>query len=158
PGFDALFNSLDPERRQRLLGRDFPYRPELTSAAAADMVAGGVTSMTASLGLLSQRLFLLEPAGFSAAQALAVNGKLFQLVEHIQQRQPALEMLVRRIVHHESQGGVYFGGFYLSATGADPNLDQAFIPGLFRLMIDNQSKVTWTEEALAEEADFQRWA
>lgn len=157
-GFDALFGALDSERRQRLLGRDLPFRPDLTDDAAAEMAAGGVASMTASLGQLAQRLFLLESAVVPAAQAFAINGKLFQLVEHLQQRRPALEMLLRRIVLHEAKGGVYFGGFYLAATGTDVNLDQAFVPGLFRLMIDHQSKVTWTDEALAEEGDFQRWA
>jgi hypothetical protein len=158
PGFGALFGSLDQERRQRLLGRDFPFQPDLGAGALDEMVATGVDTFMASLSQLTQRLFQLETLQIPAANAIATNGKLFELVEHVQQRQAGLDLVVRRIVREQGPAGLYFGGFYLAATGVDPSADQAFVPGVFRVMLDHQSKVTWTEEALEEESDYQRWA
>lgn len=158
PGFDALFASLDSERRQRLLGRDLPFHPDLGPDALGGMTASAIDSFLGSLSLLSQKLFVIESAHAAAAQAFVTNGKLFELVEHLEQRRAGLEIVVRRIIHGHSPDGLYFGGFYLAATGADPNSDQAFVPGVFRLLIDHQNKVQWTDEALEEETDYQRWA
>ncbi len=158
PGFDALYNSLDQERRQRLLGRDLPFQPDLSSEAADAMVASAVESFLGSLSQLTQKLFLLETMQVPAPLAIATNGKLFELVEHLEQRRAGFELVVRRILHQQTPGGLYFGGFYLAATGVDPHAEQAFVPGVFRVMLDHQNKVMWTDDALAEEADFQRWS
>jgi hypothetical protein len=158
PGFDALFRSLDQERRQRLLGRDLPFQPDLAADAVDAMATSAIASFLASLSLLAQKLFMLETSHAGAAQAILTNGKLFELIEHLEQRRAGLEIVIRRIIHGNAPDGLYFGGFYLAATGADPQSDQAFVPGVFRLMVDHQNKVAWTDEALEEEADYQRWA
>ncbi len=158
PGFDALFSSLDQERRQRLLGRDLPFQPDLGPEAIDAMVATATESFLGSLSQLTQKLFLIETMQIPAPQAISTNGKLFEMVEHLEQRRAGLDLVVRRIIHQQSPTGLYFGGFYLAATGVDPLIDQAFVPGVFRVMIDHQNKVKWTDEALEEEADFQRWA
>lgn len=157
-GFDALFGSLDAERRLRLLGRDLPFQPDLPPAAVDDMVTTAIGSFLGSLSLLAQKLFILESVQSAAAQAILTNGKLFEMVEHLEQRRPGLEIVVRRIIHSSWEDGLYFGGFYLAATGTDPNADQAFLPGVMRLLVDHQNKVVWTDEAIEEEADYQRWA
>jgi hypothetical protein len=50
-----------------------------------------------------------------------------------------------------------YGGCYLAATGADPEAEQAFVPGVFRLLIDNQNHVASTPAALAEETSYRTW-
>ena len=52
---------------------------------------------------------------------------------------------------------VMVAGFYLAATGMNPEKDQAFVPGVFQQLVQNQNAVTWTQDALAEEADYRRW-
>lgn len=158
PGFDALFTALDADRRHRLLGQDFPLRPDLGADARDGMAASAIRSFTESLGLLAQKLFVLEATSAAAPQAFLTNSRLFDLVEHVEQRRAGLEIVVRRILNDPSGDGLYFGGFYFGATGTDPGADQAFVPGVFRLLIDHQNKVQWTDEALEEEADYQRWA
>jgi hypothetical protein len=158
PGFDALFAALDNERRQRLVGRDFPLNPDIEPAATPMIANMSIASFLSALSILAERLFTLESSQSAPGAAFITNGKLFELSESLRQRKAGLEILLRRILQCQTEGGIYFGGFYVGATGADPNVNQAFVSGLFRRMLDNQSKVTWTDEALEEETDYQRWA
>ena len=55
------------------------------------------------------------------------------------------------------RGASLFGGCYFAATGRDPLSQQAFVAGVFPLLIENQNYVSWTTEALVEDASYRRW-
>ena len=61
-----------------------------------------------------------------------------------------------RVVRPE-RGATLFGGCYFAATGRDAASEHAFCAGVFPLLADNQNFVSWTPEALAEEAKLRRW-
>ena len=50
-----------------------------------------------------------------------------------------------------------FGGIYLAATGRDGK-QQAFVEGVFQRVIESQNAVSWSPEALAEDARRSRLA
>jgi hypothetical protein len=55
----------------------------------------------------------------------------------------------------DGRPAAYFGGCYFSATGRNPNDGQAYVKGvLFDKLIEYQSKVEWTDQALRAESRF----
>ena len=157
-GFDGLFSALDPEHRARLMGQEFPLWPDLKPGAFSTQIDQGVDDFMASVSGLVLKLFQVEAANLTPKEAVVKNCKLFEFLGDLRQSRPGLEKIARRLVEQETPEGLYFGGFYLAATGADPEANQAFVPGILRTLIEQQNKVTWTPTALAEEADYQRWA
>ncbi len=59
----------------------------------------------------------------------------------------------------ENNVPLWFGGCYVAGTGPDPENQQGFVAGVFRRLIEEEKKglVSWTEEAVADEAGYQRW-
>ena len=51
-----------------------------------------------------------------------------------------------------------FGGCYFAGTGDDPETEQAFASGVLDRLIKDQDSVTWTEDAIREDAAFLRTA
>ena len=51
-----------------------------------------------------------------------------------------------------------FGGCYFAASGRDQSAGQAFASGVFARMIRDQDHVTWTADALHEDAGRLRTA
>ena len=58
----------------------------------------------------------------------------------------------------EDVGPPLLGGCYVAGTGADGQREQAFLAGVIRRALENQNAVRWTEDALAEDADYRRYA
>ena len=57
-----------------------------------------------------------------------------------------------------ARGRVMFGGCYFAGTGEDPETEQAFASGVLMRLIQDQDSVSWTEEAMRENARLQRTA
>jgi hypothetical protein len=158
PGYAALAKALDPDRRSRLLGQDLPLSPDLKPEDLPAMVAGSVQHFNRALGQWLLRLFRVEKTATEpAADCIADNSNLFELLSAVRLREPALERILTRLLDPQTGDLFFLGGFYLAATGANPDRDQAFVPGVFQKLVQSQNAVAWTDEALAEEADYQRW-
>ena len=67
-------------------------------------------------------------------------------------------MLARGFVL-ENHAPLWFGGCYVAGTGPNPENQQGFVAGVFRRLIEEEKKglVSWTTDALADEAGYQRW-
>ena len=85
------------------------------------------------------------------------NAWLFLFLDQLRERQKRLGTILTRGIAAGADEPILFGGCYLAGTGADVDKEQAFVAGVFRRLIDEQDYVSWTEEALAEEAACSRW-
>lgn len=158
PGYPALRASLDADRRMRLFGQELPLVPDLNSEDLPRMLSGSLRHFTHALAQWVLRLFRVEKSSQeSPTSCNAANGQLFELLGAIRRREPALERLLTRIMAANPPLEFMLGGFYFAATGANVEQDQAFAPGVFQQLMQNQNAVIWTKEALAEEADYRRW-
>ena len=66
-------------------------------------------------------------------------------------------MLIRAL-ERDDHAAPLLGGCYLGCTGRHPTQEQAFVTGVFPLLVDNQNFVAWTREALNEDTLFRRWS
>ncbi len=48
------------------------------------------------------------------------------------------------------------GGCFVACTGRDPKREQGFVGGVLQLLIDSQNFVSWTPEAIRQEANYVR--
>jgi hypothetical protein len=99
-----------------------------------------------------------QTAGASSAH----NRNLYQLMRGVFERGPRLAEILARGVPpvggRDEYGSVpMFGGIYLAATGRDAR-QQAFVEGVFQRVIESQNAVSWSPEALAEDARRSRLA
>ncbi len=158
PGYAALNERLDADRRVRLFGQDLPLVPDVKPEQLPLVVSSSLGHFVDALGQWGFRLFRVEEsARDDDARLSAANTQLFELMESIRVRAPGLDRLLMRIRCSEPALEFMLGGFYLAATGTTPDQDQAFVPGIFQQLVANQNAVSWTDDALAEEADYQRW-
>src|SRR5262249_6894072 len=104
------------------------------------------------------RLFRLEGSGSGdLATVIRGNSRLYQLMNHLRERRQRLGRIFTRGLALDHHGPVLFGGCYLAGTGGDEASAQAFVPGIFRRLLENQNYVSWTDEALQEETDYEHW-
>jgi type VI protein secretion system component VasK len=158
PGYEALSACLDADRRTRLFGQELPLLPDLKTEELPRMVTTGLRHFGDALTHWLFRLFEVEKsASDPATERIAANSRLFELLGATRQREAGLERVLTRILAADPPLEFMVGGFYLAATGANPMRDQAFVPGVFQQLVQNQNAVSWTDEALVEEADYQRW-
>lgn len=92
----------------------------------------------------------------------AHNRNLYLLMHGVFERGPRLAELLARGVPPVGGADEYgtapmFGGIYLAATGRDTR-QQAFVEGVFQRVIESQNAVSWSPEALAEDARRRRLA
>jgi hypothetical protein len=52
-------------------------------------------------------------------------------------------------------GPLLFAGCYLAGTGRNPD-QQAFVPGVFERLTENQGVVAWTQTAVADDDSYRR--
>ncbi len=157
-GFETLVRHLEPERRLRLLGQDFSLLPDIKDSQVPEMIAGGMCHFSDSLAHLVYDLFRVEgPTGPSLAEANADNTRLYEFLGAVSARIAGLEHILLRLTKAEAGAGFLIGGCFAGATGPDAERQQAFLPGVFRLLLEHQNSVAWTKDALEEEADYRRW-
>ena len=158
PGFDALGERLDPDRRLRLFGQDLPLIPDVKPGELPLVLSGSVEHFERALGQWGVRLFRVEQSQQdNAAGITAENTQLFEFMEAIRVRGPGIERVLSRVCLGQPPSEFLLAGFYVAATGTQPEQDQAFVPGVFQQLVQNQNAVAWTNDALAEERDYLRW-
>lgn len=159
PGFRDFLERFPAHERHRRVGQRFPLAPDLSEEQVPTMIAAGVQWICSALvPTWIYKLFRLEgPGRQELAEVVHGNAQLYKLMSYIQQRQKLLARAVTRAVPVDPAAPLLFGGCYLGASGQDPTRDHAFVPGVFRRLLDEQNYVSWTDPALAEDAGYQRW-
>ena len=85
------------------------------------------------------------------------NSQLFRFLQGIEERGDRMARLVKDCLPSLRGEPVMFGGCYFAATGRDPATEQAFASGvLMRLIKEDQDSVTWTADALDQDATAAR--
>ncbi|QDU62429.1 hypothetical protein Pan216_32960 [Planctomycetes bacterium Pan216] len=158
PGFADFISSIPTELRQRPMGRDFPLLPDIEREAIPRMINSGVEWLCQDLMRTAvYKLFRVEGSGREDPMRIMLhNTRLFVLMYALVERQARLSRVLTRATASESRGPILFGGIYLAGTGRDPH-ERAFIPGVFRLLVENQNYVSWTAEANDLEKTLNRY-
>ena len=159
PGFGGLLQVLPPELLSRRLGQNVPLVPDLQPPAISEMIDESVRwTCNEMLSTAVYKLLEIESGGANLGQVLARNARLYHFLADMHRRATHLSTILTRAWSAASPGPALFGGCFLAGTGEDPTSQQAFVPEVFRLLIDNQNYVSWTKRTLAQDSDYKRLA
>jgi hypothetical protein len=160
PGFREFIIRLPVRDRERRLGQRFPLAPDVNGEPLLDYLDSSVQWVCGSL--LRDwvfKLFRVETPGRDDLDTtVGANANLYLLLDELRERQKRLGRVLRVAMARQASGPLLFGGCYLAGTGHDPDREQALVAGLFRRLIDHQNDVSWTDEALDENASAERVA
>jgi hypothetical protein len=163
PGFAELVRHF-PEggaSPRWVLGQHFPLAPDVPPADVPSMIESAVEWVgDTMLPLVVGRLWVREsePGAPDRRTVVRANAQLYEFLREGQQHLAHLARLVSRAVTGEDAGPAMLGGCYVAGTGADAQREQAFLSGVVQRAVENQNTVRWTEDALAEDADYHRYA
>jgi hypothetical protein len=146
-----------PRERGRRVGQRFPLLPDLEPALIESKIAESTEWMCEmTIPSWVYKLFRVErPGTDSVHNAVEGNVRLFQFMYQMRDRKKRLARIVTRAAILEDKGPVLYGGCYIGGTGREAR-EQAFVPGVFQRLIVDQSSVSWTENALADDANYHR--
>ena len=157
-GFQEFAKHFSQEQRQQRLGQRFPYAADLSPETwprwLDDMVSWLCLSV---LPTWVYRFLRLEtPGQEETADVVQGNGRLIRFLEELRVRRGRLSRLLTRALTIDAEEPLLFGGCYLAATGATGS-EQAFVPGIFRRLVKDQSTICWTKQALASDQAARSW-
>ncbi len=171
PGFREFAQQFDSKERRRRLGQRFPLVPDLAaldggkhpqhphSTPLADRLKD-LAVWLADVILpvwVYQRFHMEKPGAHEPTPPTQINARLLLLLGEMRKRKNLLAFVLSR-----SLGGVEgtcFGGCYLmSCGGPGIGFDQAFVPGIFHRLLEEQDFVSWTPEALVTDQKCERLA
>jgi hypothetical protein len=160
PGFREFVERFPADQRQRRLGQRLPLVPDIDPEKVPAMFDGGIAWMAqAMFPNWIYKLFRVEQTERDDVTALVEgNARLYQLMCELSTRHKRLSRLLVRALASDTSAPPLCSGCYVAATGKDARKEQAFVAGVFRRLPENQDFVTWTDEALKEDADAQKWA
>jgi IcmF-related N-terminal domain len=160
PGFVELVERLPSDQRAKRMGQRFPLVPELDSEDVPGSIKDSVSWVGSNLFLsMVYSLFAVEtPGGEELTEVTRANSQLFRFLAAMRERRERLSQFVRDCLPVLPDEPILFRGCYFAGTGVDPSTGQAFCPGVFRLLISEQNRVTWTSAALQQDADSLRLA
>ena len=164
PGFrefvDGFVAAHSKDHLKGRMGKHFPLLPDVAEAAVGEKVAAFVQWICgAHFPSLVYRLFRLEAKeGPDLKTVVQSNARLYRFVGELHERAARLGRIVGKCLPAEQSGPPMFGGCYFAGTGRDKDREQAFVPGIFHRLLEDQNYVAWSDAALAEEATYQRWA
>jgi hypothetical protein len=156
--FREFVDRFPENRRGGRLGQRFPLVPVLEPGALEGKITDSVSWICEVLmPSWVYRLCRVErSAGEAVPQVVQGNARLILLMAQLYGRRQRLARILTRGLLLGATGPLLFGGCYLGGTGRGRQ-EEAFVPGVFKRLLDEQSAVSWTEEALAEEARLKRW-
>jgi hypothetical protein len=159
-GFAEFRQGFSADQLAARIGQRFPLVPDQPIPEQPMMYESGAD-------WLGARLF---PGRVYHAMQLDVKDKrttsarnLFHLFRAAQERMPRLARLLRTGLPLPTgtadglDGPLLFAGCYLAGTGRE-QFDQAFVPGVFERLTENQGYVAWTQGAVIEDANYRRYA
>jgi hypothetical protein len=168
-GFAAFRRPFDPDDlKRRRIGQRLPLVPDVAPAEIPGLLERGVQwigQMVLPAGIV-KFLRLEAPAGdprTTTSASAGHNRDLYMLLNQVYQRGPRLaRVLSRGLPGGSGQDAAepldalpFFGGCYLAGTGRTPQ-EQAFVPAVIQRLVAGQSSVSWTGDALAEDARYRR--
>ncbi len=154
PGFAELIERLPANQRGSRIGQRFPLVPELVPEAFPAKVEDAVEWIGRGLfpTMILSRFQVETPGGPDLAMSMEANARMFRFLAEVRKRGESLAKLVRGGLPSLPGEPVMFGGCYFAASGRDQGAGQAFASGVFARMIRDQDHVTWTADALHEDA------
>jgi hypothetical protein len=161
PGFSDLVARLPSGQLNNRMGQRFPLVPDLREEEVRAKVESSVDWVVNSLfGSMVYSLFRVESNRSidEIAEVLRGNQALFQFLGKVRERRDRLARLVRDCIPTLPGERLMFGGCYFAATGDGDEAERAFTSGVLNRMVQDQDLVSWTEQAMAEDATFARTA
>lgn len=160
-GFQEFRSCFSPTVLKQRLGQKTP----LTPAMSATELPPYFDKLAAWLGQTIIPKWILQflrmdqstEARHTPGMATSYNSNLYLFLREMYMRAPRLGRILKQgMMLTESTSNPepmpLFGGCYLAATG-ESDVKQAFLPGVFDRLVDNQNYVSWTRGAL----DDERW-
>ena len=160
-GFSELVERLPAEQVRKRMGQRFPMVPDLTAGEVPEKVADAVEVVTSTLfPSMIHTMFQVESQGVEDVdEVLRSNTQLFRLLHGIVERGERMGRFIKECIPTLRGEPVMFGGCYFAGTGRDSATQQAFASGVpMRMIKEDQDSVTWTEEALEQDASASRTA
>lgn len=159
PHFDRLLQEFSESERTQLMGRTFPLVPDLQVAERIRMVEAGADWIGhASFMPLFYRLLRFGTTEDQLPDTIRDNARLFRFFAEMHGRMMRLGRLLGRLLSLDQRGQIMLGGVFVAGTGREPAREQGFVGGVLRLLIDGQNFVSWTPEAIRQEATYRRLA
>jgi len=165
-GFAEFRSGFRADMLKQRIGQRFPLVPVGKPEEITNLVAGVARWIGLSVlpRWILEFLRLENPSDprRSAAQGAVHNRNLYLLMRAVFDRGPRLAELLSRGLppvggSDEMANVPMLGGCYLAATGRAEG-EQAFVEGVFKRIIESQSSVSWSPEALAADARLKRLA
>jgi hypothetical protein len=158
PGFVEFIQRQPDKERGNRRGNGFPMSPRLSREGILDEIRKSLTWVcTTYLQDCVYRIFQAEtPANKDAGPLFPGNARLVLLLDEMNERADALNVIIQQAIAPGNDSLLRYAGFYLAATG--PVGSQAFVTGVFSKMLKEQSCVSWTQAALAEDRQCRTWA
>jgi hypothetical protein len=165
-GFDQFRSGFRPDMLKQRIGQRVPLVPVGESEEVGALVGNAARWIGLSVLPAWILRFLKLETGPDSRQtpgaSSAHNRNLYLLMRGVFERGPRLAEILARGVPPVGGSDEYdsvpmFGGLYLAATGRDAK-QQAFVEGVFQRVIESQNAVSWSPQALAEDAQRNRLA
>jgi hypothetical protein len=156
-GFKALIQRLPEGQRGKRMGQRFPLVADVSDGEFPGKVESSVDWIVTNLfASMVYSMFEVEPnRGVDVVEeVLNGNQQLFRFLGRIRERCDQLARLVRQCLPNLPGDRLMFGGCYFAGTGNEPEAEQAFASGVLMRLIQEQDQVTWTDDAMKQDASF----
>jgi hypothetical protein len=159
-GFREFLQHVPDKDRQRRVGQRFPLAPDLNGEGLDGMIESGLQWICTSMfpTWVYKYFHLEEGGGEDRPAATRTNVRLYQVLVQLLERQRRFSRILTHGLVREEGEPLLFGGCYLTATGANAAKEQAFVPGVFQRLVEEQNNVSWTSQALAEDSKYGQYA
>ena len=160
PGAEVLLDRFPDQQRKRRLGVPLPPLADCEAAALPEVLREAVRWTCQDL--VPPLVYRLVQGGGSEGgkdeTELRGNVKLYHFLHDIRRRREHLTRILTRAIAFGDDRRWLPAGLYLAATGSDAVRQQGFAGGIFPQLLEVQNDVSWTRQALAEDAACRRWA
>ncbi|MGZ3390675.1 MAG: type VI secretion protein IcmF/TssM N-terminal domain-containing protein, partial [Isosphaeraceae bacterium] len=156
-GFEELIQRLPEAQRGKRMGQRFPLVSDLSDGEFPSKVESSVDWIVTNLfASMVYSMFEVESSRGvdEVSEVLKGNQQLFRFLGRIRERCGRLARLVRQCLPNLPGDRLMFGGCYFAGTGDEPAVEQAFASGVLMRLIQEQDNVTWTGDAMQEDASF----
>jgi len=160
-GFEELIQRLPEAQRGKRMGQRFPLVSDLSDGEFPSKVESSVDWIVTNLfASMVYSMFEVESSRGvdEVSEVLKGNQQLFRFLGRMRERCGRLARLVRQCLPNLPGDPLMFGGCYFAGTGDEPAVEQAFASGVLMRLIQEQDNVTWTGDAMQEDASFLRAA
>jgi hypothetical protein len=153
-----MISRLQTADRGRRMGQRFPLVPDRRPLDLGGMIEGGIEGVCQTLfPSLIYKLLREAPPAAIPKDTVDDNAALVRFLTEIRAREDRLSRLLKSSIPAFDEP-LLFGGCYLAGTGSDPSTQQAFVSGVFKRMIMDQDRVSWTADAIEADTSYRRLA